>query len=265
MPPDPARVLCERLDERARLDSLQGGASNRYRASEAGGCKRQIWYRVSGYLPWPENPNEGMANVVGTVIHDLTRSMFEANGITIDGIIYNEDATQDETDQMQHVLEDGLILSSRSDGRLGTDTLLEIKSVDQFTFKALEEAYKTGGNAAALQWILDKRPYYYGQTMITAEMLGAKMIYLLIVVRDNLRIGLKDRKGVRNCIIYPFDKAAFEKEVKRFRAVEKARHAGTPPPADYEDGSKPCEYCRFYYLCHGKKQNLKHPSEAAGE
>lgn len=248
MPPDPAALLSAALAAKALSDAMHGGGSNRYRASEADSCRRQIWYRVSGHLPWPENPNKGMANVVGTALHDVTRAMFNVHGIEIDGLEYADDYTIEEQDNTQ-VQVDDIILSSRADGRLGDKALLEVKTTNEWTFKALEKVYQEDGNAAAVAKIRASYPYYYAQTQITAGMLGMPWIYLLVVVRDNLRIGLADRKGIRHCIVYPFDQAEYDKQVKRFKSVDRARISGKVPEPDYEPGSKGCAFCKFRYLC----------------
>lgn len=243
-----------------------GSGSNRYRASEAGGCRRQIWYRVSGYQPWPENPINGMAYVVGNALHDVTRAMMDAHGIKLDGLEFMDDYSIEETDKLQ-VQVDGITLSSRTDGSLGSaypgmqNTLLEIKTISEWPFKAMEKVYKSEGNAAAVEYMKERYAYYYAQTQITAGMLGVPWVYLLVVLRDNLKIGLEGQDHKRHCLVFPFDQKEFDKQVKRFKQVDKARLAGKAPEPDYEEGSKGCTYCKFSYLCpSGSNYGAVHPS-----
>ncbi len=228
----------------------------RIRASEAADCSRKIYYRITGHLPTPKTAWLKLIGMMGDIEHDVARQLLEHFGVLLDGV--EKEVTKDYE-------VDGVSFSvvARADGYISIDdpagspdnlwALLEIKSMGGYAYKYLNDAFIAGGNDAVVERVRDKHKSYLQQCTVTAVLHDKQFIYLLVKDRSMSQLGLYDASNGRRAggAIWKVDTELWEKLLKKFGKVAKAVKNGTPPRAEYADGSKECGQCDFYYLCHG--------------
>jgi len=234
---DPIMKMYQVRDEIGRDKARhQRNPARRFRASGLTDCKRQEWYRQSG---WVEAPRYGLNDdygVDGDVHHDIVRQMMLAHGIRLAGITQGEDGSTDEFNftTQDFTVETGLgdqttiTISTRQDGWIFHEDygwmLMEIKSVGHWPQHYMAKAYFEGwtdevgtayppGHDAALAYICEKKPEYVAQIMAglaiareqgegklpfdTSEGYTLDHAYLVIKDRSNCHIGYHDRDGDR--------------------------------------------------------------------
>lgn len=260
MKKDPCQHLYDELTEQGLQEArLHTAPPRRFRASEAGACGRQIYHRLSGHRPVPRDAVGFMYGYCGDVDHDLTRQLFDHYGIKVDGIEHNEDGSVDETlfirEDIGVELKDSrkvkFTVTCRADGQLD-ESLLEIKGMGFYPYKACNDQFIKGGHDAALSWIINKKPDYISQCNMTMALTGLKSCYLLLKDRSTGTLGMHNPEtGKRSGLRFDFDPDVWETTKKKFAIITRKLEDGEIPRPERTDGSMDCKYCAFYYLCHG--------------
>jgi len=230
----------------------------RFRASEAADCARKVWYRLSGYMPTPRAASLELVAQSGNLHHDYVRQLLNLYGVQLVGLQMNEDGTVTEDANVVKEFERNGVrftVSGRSDGGIVLDSgeaVLEIKSVGNWSYQAINKAY-TAGNEALKQYLLEKRKSYLwqGQVMALLQDKTEGILYLLVVNRDNMAIGFgQSGTDEHTGFATPIDNALQEQILLKFARIQKALNAKTPPAPDFNPGSTECGYCEFAVYCH---------------
>ncbi len=241
-----------------------------FRASEAGECGRRIWYRLSAYRPTPDKTFSKLLSMGGNYDHDVIRQLLKHSDAGIDGLVFLADGGIEEPQIVKSFEVDGqkFDIVARADGYILLDAevvgnsresvlaLLEIKSVDGWTYKHMNDAFVNGGPEGALKYIANARQKYIKQCTVTAKLHSKDWIYLLIRDRSMCQIGLYNAEtGARTGgAIWQVDEEEWQRILNKFARISEALKEGKPPRAEYVDGSKECNYCPFYYACHAAKK-----------
>ena len=91
------KYLYEARDEEGREKARnQRNPARRFRASGLTDCKRQEFYRQSGWIRKPRYAVSDDYGVDGDVHHDVVRQMMLAYGIRLAGITQAEDGSTDD-------------------------------------------------------------------------------------------------------------------------------------------------------------------------
>lgn len=232
---DPIQRTYLDRDEAGREQARnQRNPARRFRASGLTDCKRQEFYRQSG---WIQKPRYGVSDdygIDGDVHHDIVRQYMLAHGIRLAGITQAEDGSTDEFMFVTHDFETtnangdttSITISTRQDGWIFHEDygwmLMEIKSVghwpQHYMAKAFFEGWKDEngkkygpGEEAALAYMIEKKPEYIAQIMAglaigkargednlpfdTSEQYTLDHAYLVMKDRSNCHIGYHDRDG----------------------------------------------------------------------
>lgn len=279
----------------------QSNPARRFRASGLTDCKRQEFYRQSGWIEKPRYGVDDDYGVDGDVHHDIVRQMLLAHGVRLAGITQAEDGSTDEFQFVTHDFDvEGrtITISTRQDGWIFHEDygwmLMEIKSVGHWPQHYMAKAYFEGwtdelgneydpGHEAALAYICEKKPEYIAQItagLAIARELGPEKLpfdesegytldhaYLVIKDRSNCHIGYHDRDDrdaeILGGIIVPWDEALMQKILRRCYIIKGKVADGTPPIPEYPAGSKQCGYCPFKYACHDADKRRKRGQEPA--
>jgi len=290
---DPIARIYKQRDEEGR-DKIRNYRKppQRFRASELTDCKRQIWYRLSGYVPAPRTGFDDDWSRDGDVHHDLVRALMREYGVRIAGVTFNEDGTQTEDRFIVHDFDvDGrqISVSTRQDGWIYHEDygwiLLEIKSVGHWVHKYQLDAYagigqredgtdRTGGHDDLLDYIKVKKPEWIAQChagMKIAQERGVDALpfpsdekhdltkaYLVVKDRSNCHIGYHDDDiGVVGGVVIDFEQETWDKITRRLYATKGKVLDGKPPLPEYTSSSRACGYCPFRYLCHDARKRQK--------
>lgn len=290
---DPIVRMYQERDEIGRDKARhQRNPARRFRASGLTDCKRQEFYRQSGWIQKPRYAVDDDYGVDGDVHHDIVRQQMLNYGIRLAGITQAEDGSTDEFMFVTHDFDvEGrtITISTRQDGWIFHEDygwmLMEIKSVGHWPQHYMAKAYFHGwtdevgteyppGHEAALAYICEKKPEYIAQIMAGLAIARAKgdlpfdvgegytldSAYLVIKDRSNCHIGYHDRDGdspMLGGIIVPWDEALFNKVLRRCYITKGKIIDGTPPIPEYPAGSKQCGYCPFKYACHDADKRRK--------
>ena len=250
-------------DDEAKAARNKGGSSRRIRASEAGNCARQIFYRISGHRAAPRSSTSVMLGVGGDADHDVTRQMLGHYGIEVRKVSHNEDGSVDEllmdAVEFDCELPDGtterVTFSSRADGEIDVPegvALLEIKGMSYWPFKYLKDAVKKGPEATLAHLHKKHRRYLY-QVEITMRIFGYDRVYFVF----------KDRSfGTLLGHLYERDDELWAQIRREMGLVWKAVREGEPPRPLIE-GSSDCSWCPYHYLCHGAMKREQQGKEPA--
>ena len=254
--------------------------ARRFRASEISNCRRQIWYRLSGYVPFPKKPWLEMVGNSGDMHHDYYRHLANHYETGLSGITFGEDGQQDEAANVATEFEyDGsaFTLSCRLDGEqtlpdMPENAVLEVKTMTTYQFEAAQKAWAKDGTAGAIAWFQANKPSYLWQGNAAAMTVGKKSVYLLCIDRNLNRIGFSDRPlGGKPHTWDPLDGAraggaVWEVEendrlniLQKAADITKAIESGKPPTAEYVSSSTECGQCDFWIYCHGRKVGAKYP------
>ena len=253
--------------------------SRRIRASEISNCRRQIWYRLSGYVPFPKKPWLEMVGNSGDMHHDYYRYLSNQFEGGLSGITFDDNGKQSEADNVVRTFEyddSTFDLSCRLDGEqqidLPENAVLEVKTMTTFQFEKAQTAWKKDGNAGAIAWFQENKPNYLWQGNTAAMIVEKNHVYLLCIDRNLNRIGFSDTPlGGKPHVWDPLDGAraggaVWEvEESDRLNVLQKAAdltkaiESGKPPTAEYVNSSTECGQCDFWIYCHGKKLGAKYP------
>lgn len=287
---DPVQELYDKMEEHG-LDVARAHRRpvQRFRASEAAACVRQIWYRLSGYRPSPRTPDSQMYGTCGDVDHDVTRQILEHFGIEVGGVAHKEDGSVEElmffTEKFVVETPTGpveVVISGRADGEIETPrgrALFELKGKGYWPFDWLQKAFVSGfrskdhgqmpgGHEAMLQRVKEKHKDNYWQTQVMMKLTKHTLTYVLYKDRSTGQLGVvNETTGERSGVYVEFEPELFEQILERFAFVKRKLDEGKPPAPEHSAGSKECSYCPFYYLCHGaeerrakkKKPVIKYP------
>lgn len=282
-PRDPFELLYERIaEDNAHKVENQSGRKPvlRFRASEAGSCKRQVWYRLMGYKPRPDPVYLTLYQVEGNVAQDVVRALFEKYGVPLEGITFdNSTGEQVETLDTQRVFDvemaDGsteqVTVSARADGFFPSTprgpAQFEFKTMSTFKMKWLQDALQKGGEERAIARVKEKHGNNYPQVQITMAVFDDELAVYGAKDRNLCQYGLravKTRKGQPECppagLYIPRDQEAIDHYLRQFALVKRAVKVGEPPKPQYLDGSTECNQCAFYEHCptlSAKKQRRK--------
>jgi CRISPR/Cas system-associated exonuclease Cas4 (RecB family) len=279
---DPIVNLYDAMDAK-QLDRSGWGRPNAYYASNAYQCRRNLWYKYSGYRPAPGSSWLSMIAEAGNMGHDLIRRMLLDTGAEMRGVEVKEDGTVEETIAVRKTfdfpVEDvSFKVSIRPDGEILLKGLvdkyggvadhsgwcaLEIKTIDGHTSDYSSRAFKAGGHDGVLAYFKDRRAKYFDQMQLSMGMMGASMGALLIYDRSMGQAGYYNPKtGERlGFMIVPFDPVRFDQLIKKFKATALAVKAGEAPAPEYTRGHTMCKQCDFKYLCHDYEQRKRQGME----
>lgn len=269
---DPILHLYEQLAEDG-LNEVRSYSTppKRFRASEAADCMRKVWYRLAGYRPAPRGPEAKMYGVAGDADHDITRQMFLHYGIAVTGITQNVDGQVTETlyPRVQYKVEHAgktynVDVVARADGQIDTPrglALLEIKGTGFYRYDWLNKTYEKEGIEAADERVRVKHQSWYAQCQVTMALTGHKQTYLVVKARDSATLGVfktdSDGKPIlesRRGQFIDFDQKFWESTLQRFAYVMRKLEENKAPAPEFTAGSNECNYCPFFYLCHGAEQ-----------
>ncbi len=264
----------------------------RFRASGLTACKRQEFYRQSGYVPSPRYGFDNDWSIDGDIHHDVVRQLLLAYGVKLAGITQAEDGSTDEFMFVTHDFDvEGrtITVSTRQDGWIYHEDhgwlLMEIKSCGHWVFNYIQKAYVAGwtdevgtkyppGIEAVMAYIVEKKPDWIAQMLAGLAIAKAKgpdklpfdasdkytldHSYLVIKDRSNCHIGFHDESmPIVGGIMFPFDQATFDKVLRRCYITKGKVLDGTPPIPEYPPSHRECGYCKFSYLCHGADKRRK--------
>jgi hypothetical protein len=251
--------------------------ARRFRASETADCRRKLWYRLAGFIPEPTQPWLSLVGDSGQFHHDYARHVGNHYGMGLTGFTEEGGKQTEDPYVVRTFTYDGRTfdISARMDAGidLGFDTpaVVEIKSMSQFDFQAVQQAFVSGGEEKVMEKLTEDHPNYQWQGNTTAMVREWKYVYLWCVGRSNNSLGLSDAgfgkahewaplagRHVGGAVWEVEDKDR-ENILQKLADVDRTLEDGTPPPPDYTDGSKPCNQCAFWVYCHGKKKRAKYP------
>jgi len=257
---DPITKLYEGLDAES-LDEVKHHRTPvmRFRASEMADCGRRIWYRLSGYLPTPDSAWLDLIGKEGNVLHDVVRHLCVHHDMPLSHFELKEDGTVQESPIMvkQFTYDDtDFTMSCRDDGHAELSVgmaALELKTLGFYYYKYLSEAYARDGDQGVLERIQAKHKNYVAQGNTTAMLHDLDWVYLLVVARENMTVGLYDKAKDRRTggAIWRVTDEAKNKLLAKCARIQRHVTSGRPPIPEYLDGSKECGQCPFYYRCHG--------------
>lgn len=246
----------------------------RIRASEAGNCARNIWYRLSGYRPSPSSADNKLVRMQGDIDHDLVRILMVRSGVPIDGIKINPDGSVTELlNFRESVTHDGttMVLSGRADGVLPETpygkAVFEFKSKDGYSMDWLQRSLNEGR-----LWERVERKHWPWVAQCDMMMMfnGLDVAYLLPKNRSFATLGLDTllTDGVypgRCGIFIKKDEERMDALLNRLAGIWRAVREGDRP--ELEIGMVPscseCRWCNFRYLCHDADKRAKKGQEPA--
>jgi hypothetical protein len=205
-----------------------------------------------------------MYGVCGDADHDITRQLIHYhNPGSLRGVTFNDDGSVQEELYLREmhdvVRTDGSVeqieLTCRADGIIDTphgEALLEIKGMGFWAYDWLNKAYNKGLDEGT-ERLMTKHRGYYDQCQIAMHLTGHRLTYLLVKDRSTGTLGLLDKKtGLRSGIYIKYDAGYVKGLLLRFAHVARKLREGEAPIPERPDGSYECNYCDFYYRCHGK-------------
>lgn len=271
-PLDPFELLEKRIweDNVAKVENWSGRRPQlRFRASEAGNCKRQVWYRLMGYRPAPDPVYLTLYQVEGTVAQDVVRSLFKRYGVPLEGITFDSTSgEQVETLDTQRVFDvampDGttecITVSARADGHFPQTPVgpaqFEFKTMSTYKMKWLQRDYQQGGDAAAIERIIEKHSNNHAQVQVTMAMFDDEWAVYGPKDRNMCQYGVRvsaPRKGqplppLRGIYIQR-NQEVIDTLLQQFAFVKRAVKTETPPDPEFFDGSRECNQCPYYKHC----------------
>jgi CRISPR/Cas system-associated exonuclease Cas4 (RecB family) len=250
----------------------------RFRASEMAKCRRQIWYRVAGFTPQPDEQWLRTVAESGDMHHQYVRQLGNYFGMGLTGFTQAPDGTQIEDKYVVRSFKwDGqdFDMSAQADAGMELfapeDTVVEIKSMSHFAFDKINRAFIKGGQPAMLEVLHEEHENYIWQGNVTAMLLDKKYVYLFLVGRANNSVGVADvapaklgtwdpLRGKRaGGVVWEVEQADKENILQKAADIKRDLLNGEPPPPEYVDGSRECRQCPAYYLCHGAKKGYPVP------
>lgn len=271
---DPTQRLYEGLAAEARADVLKRAHDTktwryrrrpplRFRASEAGNCPRQLFYRLMGCVPAPDKPSLKLKQLEGNLAQDVVRQLYLKHGVEMGGIEVERSGTVRETlDKVSEFEVSGerIKVSARADGEFDTPyghALFEFKTATGNSMRWLQTALDRGGKEGLLDRIHKKHPYYVNQIQITMAVFGRSLTYLQFKNKDTTDYGFVDSAGNRCGVYILYDQNRVDELLGSFAHAQKCVATGNPPDIALcpLDGSRECDWCPFYYRCYGAMNN----------
>jgi len=277
---DPIQRVYTYLLEKAakRAERFTATPPLRFRPSEIGGCKREIFYRLSGKKPRAVSGETQLLFMDGEVHHNVIRQLMREAGVTLGDLVFGPEGEIEETGGTLRVLTHTLgektydvQLSGRSDGSVDVGEgaaampLLEIKTVGRFKFYEFERAYLKGGEKSVLKLLRDdvkkkagakphpehaNRRIWY-QFQATLLLVDQPYICVQFKNRDKCELGLLGEDGLRHSVLIAADPDVQQDVLARCAVVLRALETGVAPMAEFMDGSMSCKMCNFYQYCWG--------------
>lgn len=224
-----------------------------YWASEAGGCLRRVYYRLSGVRPAPETPDSMLLSMDGDVHHDVIRQLFEKAGV-------EQRAIEEDIRKTYHYKGYDLEVSGRADGEISTPlgwSIEEIKTKGM-GFKYYRAAYAKDGFAGVLERMRKKDRTWEYQAQFMMDMRELDTWCLVLKDRDFGPMGFLAPGGeIPVCGYLDRDPAILDAALDRLVVVEKAIESGEPPIHGHIPSAWQCEICRWRYTCHDAEQRAE--------
>ena len=246
------------LIERATKPDYYRPKEIRFRASELTACPRQIFHRLMGERPLPTGVRTTDYGASGDACHDIVRRELRNAGMCIEGIDFNEDGTQVETvsivGEFQHK-DETIKVASRLDGILehcNTSSILEIKSVGYWKYKAMIKAYDGGGAERLMAHLVKKHLSYIWQCHACMQINDKNWAYIVIYDRSEARIGIHPtRSPIVGGVWLPRDDLLWDTVIipKLYRIQCAVKRQAAMRPAELP-GSQACGWCAFQHACH---------------
>ena len=264
-PIDPVQFLYAEI-EKNEIEKIKRFKRSpmRFRASEAADCSRKIWYRLTGHMPVPRSAFLELVSQSGNIHHDFVRHLLHLYGVKLHGLAMNEDGTVTEDPTIVREFEKNgqkFTVSGRSDGGIdvqiedeATNAVLEIKSIGAWKYRYINEAFEKGPQEI-YDYIHKNCKSYVYQGTVMALLQDKDYVYLLLVNRDNMTIGLfSETTGARHGgLQFKVDEELREQILSKFARIQKMVYDGTPPPPEFTQNSTECKQCDFMVYCHGAR------------
>jgi CRISPR/Cas system-associated exonuclease Cas4 (RecB family) len=259
---DPVAKVYAFLDHQnqAEFDNWKPPKYQTFRASEAGDCLRKIYYRLSGAKP--DSPFSAFGKIIthdGDVNHDVVRWQMKMAGVELFDLDFNEEtgAVTETNYKVVPVEHDGtkFDVTFRADGGVMIDGVphsLEIKSIDGFSYKYIDEAYQRGELWDYLRRTdkgYNKYHKFFYQSAVTSRLSGLDHVYLVIKNRSMGEIGFG---GQNQELAFKVLDADYDHAMSGFAAVRRALDKGELPMQEYTEKSKPCSLCPWAKTCWGR-------------
>jgi CRISPR/Cas system-associated exonuclease Cas4 (RecB family) len=264
---DPVKQTYEHIQQMLKEEhDRYGPPPQRFRASEAGACPRQVYYRLAGYKP--ETPRTAFLELLtsmGELQHNVVRWRMKQAGVDLFDLSFNEETGEVEEEnhrkvKVQHNGEE-FVVAFRSDGGVNIDGVphvLEIKTIDGFSFSAMNKVFQNGGWPALKEYLTsgegknrgDKYSKWFKQATISGLLSKERLdnAYLIIADRSMGQFGFA---GENSGLAFKLEEEELNKCLSMFAYVAKALREGEPPMQEYLQNSKECGYCPYKNRCWG--------------
>lgn len=236
-------------------------------ASELGGCRLAIWYRLSGFIPCARNPRGEDYGNDGNVHHDMVRTQLQEAGIDIGGVTFNANGTVTEDESyILPVKHKGQTfnISMRLDGtiRLGVKKhTLEIKSLGYWKYAAICKVWEsTESEVAVLGYLQSNRQDMVYQVHANMAATKLKQAYLMFKDRSDCAVGLHSRKNpqaILGGVVVKFSPTIWTGILDKLAFIQRKLNENDAPPPDFQEEVTACGYCNYYHLCHGMRKREK--------
>lgn len=264
---DPVKQMYDKIQR--DLDEQHEGYSPppvRFRASESGDCSRRIWYRLSGFKPEkPKSVFMELLTSMGDLMHDVLRWRFKNAGVEMFDLTFDEETGTVVEDNQRAVVvsynDEKFTVSFRADGGVvidGVPHVLEVKSIDGFSYSAMKRVFDNGGWPALIEYLRDdtlgsknrgdKYAKWFGQATITGMLSKPPVTHGYIVVGDR-SMGQFGFDGSNEGMSVELCHEDLTRTLAKFAYISKAVRDGEPPMPEYMQTSKECSYCPFFNRC----------------
>ena len=273
---DPVRGIYSWLDDflREQWETYKPPSRDRFRASEAGKCGRGIWYRLSGFRP--DKPRSAFVELItkdGDLLHDCVRYWLRKTGAELFDLDFKDDGVIEETNRrcvpITHNGEEFKI-AFRSDGGVvidGERHVLEIKTIDGFSYKWMEDAFLRGGWKRLLRYMKlkgkddedgkrnrgDKYAKFFAQSTVSGLLSQPPLLKAYIIVK-NRSLGQTGFGQSNEGMSFDLTQEAFDKILNSFAYVNKHVREVTVPMQEFTMDSQDCKFCDYRERCWEKEK-----------
>ncbi len=231
----------------------------RFRASELSKCPREIYHRLVGDRPTPNDARLDDYGISGDACHDIVRELLRRAGYTIGGIDFDTGGAQVET--KSHIGEwmhkgEKIRIASRLDGLIehdGKDALLEIKSLGYWKYNACAKAWTAGGEARLLKHFMARHASFIYQVEASMRTHDKEWSWIVLYDRSAARTGIhstRDDKKICGGLWYKRDDEFWESILDKCARIAGAVKRKAPLRPAELPGSQPCDWCSYTYICH---------------
>lgn len=258
---EPVTQVYQYLDKQNKLEAeYVRKPSSRYRLSELGDCARRIKYRHEGTETQAVPGFVSLFGQDGDIAHDSVRWLMRKAGVELDGLHFNEETGEiKETMFCRKTIEHKGIpidITGRADGMVRYDDewmLLEIKSIDGWKSKYLNDAYNKGEFLSYLEnGSSGKMAKFLDQCEAAMRCFNFDKTYLVMKDRSMCQIGSHDTKhDVREGFVLHRDDERWERIKNKLAMIEKAKADGTDL-LRMTEGHWQCQQCPFSDKCWGE-------------